>query len=120
MVLDDIHDKSRHGVESVIRVREREITRCDTFDVAVHTRFGTYPKEERRDVIHFEYALLRQLRDERDKGLLRRRGALKDAHPLLEPYKKFFSELSGVRLAIRLPQEMVTTRAASHTPKIIQ
>ena len=71
MVLDDINDKPRHGVEGVIRVGEREITRRDTLGVAIHTRFCAHPKEEGRDIVHFEYALLRQLRDEGDEGLLR-------------------------------------------------
>ena len=71
MVLDDINDKPRHGVEGVISVRNREITRCDALDVTVHARLCAHPKEERRDIIHFEYALLRQLRNEGDEGLLR-------------------------------------------------
>jgi len=71
VVLDDINDKPRHGVEGVIRVREREIAQRDTLDVTIHAGLRAHPKEEGRDIIHFEYALLRQLCDEGDEGLLR-------------------------------------------------
>ena len=97
MVFDNVHDKSGHGIQSLIRMRE--VARVDGFAVACYTSFGANTEKEKRHVVRFEDALFRELIDERDEGLFRGRGALKDADPLLEPDEKLVTELCCVGFA---------------------
>lgn len=86
VVFDEQRDESRErvdGLEDVVRVSRRCL-----LPVALHARLGTN-SEERKLLVAVQYALLLQLLDEGDEGLLRRCRPLEDLHPFEEPRCEF-------------------------------
>lgn len=57
VVLDDIHDEPRHGIQSKECV---VVIPCShALDVAVHARFSADTEKERRNIFHLQNAFLR-------------------------------------------------------------
>lgn len=68
VVLDDVDNQSRHGVESV----EGEVVfpSRHALGITVDAGLCANTEEERGNIFDFQDALLRQLSDERNKALL--------------------------------------------------
>lgn len=101
VVLDDVHDQARHGVEGL--EGEAKLSCVDVLDVAVDARLCTDTEEERRGVLGLQDALPSELRDVRHERLLWRVRPLVDADPLLEPNEQLLAQALRLRLDGGLP-----------------
>jgi hypothetical protein len=99
VVLDDIDDEPRECVQGL--EREVELSKGHTLEVGRDTSFGANPEEERRYILRFENAVLREIGDKGDEAFLGSCSPLEHSDPVLEPHVQLLPHLLGLRLQRR-------------------
>lgn len=85
MILDDVYDEPRHGIQSKESVVV--VPCCHTLDITVDAGLGADSEKEGRNVFHLKDTFLCQFGNEKDEILFRRSRALENGDPLLETFE---------------------------------